>query len=109
MCADGAKTNRIVSCSASDAFSPARAEEIGPLIDLHRPSYHFFGHYDQARVSQTANGVTRQEKLADVNWDRHDRGCALDPNSMGLPRWHSREQQSFEAINAPWFQEQTRT
>jgi hypothetical protein len=88
-------------------FAGSGIDEIGPLIGLHRPSYHFFGHYDQTRVNHVAaNGVTRQVKVADLIWD-HDQGCALEPNSMGLLRWRSRDLQSFEVINAPWFREYT--
>jgi hypothetical protein len=92
----------------NQVFSGSGIDEIGLLIDLYQPNYHFFGHYDLMRLSQTAaNGVTRQEKLVDLIWDRHDRGHALEANSMGLLRWHSREEHSFEVIDAPWFQEYT--
>lgn len=87
-------------------FYGSGIEEIGLLIDLYQPSYHFFGHYDLMRVSQRAdNGVTQLEKLVDLIWDRHDRGHALEAGSMGLLRWHSRADHSFEVIDAPWLRE----
>lgn len=106
---DGSFDVLLTHDSARDQVFPGSGiDEIGLLVDLYRPSYHFFGHYDLMRLSQTAaNGVTQLEKLVDLIWDRHDRGQALEASSMGLLRWHSREQHSFEVIDAPWFREYT--
>ena len=87
-------------------YAGSGIEEIGLLIDLYQPSYHFFGHYDLMRLSQrAANGVTQLEKLVDLIWNRHDRGHALEADSMGLLRWHSRADHTFEVIDAPWLRE----
>ena len=93
--------------SARDQIYPGSGiEKIEALIDLYQPRYHFFGHYDRLVVNQTAaNGVTHLCKLADLIWNRSDRGLALEAGSMGLLRWHSREEHRFEVFDAPWLRE----
>jgi hypothetical protein len=42
-------------------------------------------------------------KLADLHWAYHS--PLREEESMGLLRWHNREQQSFEVLDAPWLKE----
>jgi hypothetical protein len=89
-------------------FEGAGIEEIGLMIALHQPRYHFFGHYNGPLLHTTdANAVTQVYKLADLAWDRRDRGLALEPGSMGILRWKSRKEHSFEVIDAPWYRQYT--
>lgn len=78
--------------------------EIEHILDRDKPAYHFFGHYGgPPQVRMDTNGVTCSAKLADLHWERG--GSALEAGSMGLLRWHDREQHSFEVVNAPWLRE----
>jgi Icc-related predicted phosphoesterase len=78
--------------------------EIAYLLDRDRPPYHFFGHYGgPAQLRTDLNGVTNSIKLADLHWDR--RSTRLEDGSMGLLRWQSRGQHSFEVLDTPWLKE----
>jgi Icc-related predicted phosphoesterase len=81
-------------------------KEIEFVLDMEQPAYHFYGHYGgppQVRVD--TNGVTLSVKLADLHWERG--GTMLEAGSMGLLRWHSRDEHSFEVLDAPWLKEYT--
>lgn len=81
-------------------------EEIGMLLDVAKPAYHFFGHYGGPCLVRTdANGVTVSCKLADLHWDPGDRSKRLEPASMGILRWHSRDDHHLEVLNAPWLRD----
>lgn len=79
-------------------------QEINAALDEDQPAYHFFGHYGgPAQVRTDTNGVTCSVKLADLHWAYHS--PLLEEGSMGLLRWHNREQHSFEVLDAPWMKE----
>lgn len=81
--------------------------EIEHILDRDQPAYHFFGHYGgPPQVRTDTNGVTLSVKLADLHWERG--GSELEAGSMGLLRWHSREEHSFEVLDAPWLREYSR-
>ena len=80
--------------------------EINFILDRDRPAYHFFGHYGgPPQVRTDTNGVTLSVKLADLHWERG--GSTLEAGSMGLLRWHNREQHSFKVLDDPWLKEYT--
>ena len=95
--------------SAKDAiFAGSGMDEIRLILDRYRPSYHFFGHYGgPCRQGIDANGSTTFCKLADLTWDVTDRGKVIEEGSMGLLRWTSAEQHSFEVLDQPWLKEYT--
>jgi Icc-related predicted phosphoesterase len=81
-------------------------KEIEHILDQERPVYHFYGHYGgPPQIRTDANGATLSVKLADLHWERG--GSTLEPGSMGLLRWHNRDEHSFEIVNAPWLKEYT--
>jgi Icc-related predicted phosphoesterase len=81
-------------------------EEIGLILDAYKPAYHFFGHYGgPCQLRTDANGVTFSCKLADLHWDRTDPAKTLEAGSMGMLHWKSREEHSFEVVDAPWLRE----
>jgi hypothetical protein len=81
-------------------------EEIGLVLDAKRPAFHCFGHYGGPCLLRTdANGVTCSCKLADLNWERTDRGQRLAPCSMGILRWQDHDSHSFAVVEAPWLRE----
>lgn len=81
-------------------------EEIGLVLDTCKPCYHFFGHYGGPCTTSTDdNGVTYSCKLADLHWDRSDPGKVLEAGSMGILHWKSRDEHSFEVVDATWLRE----
>jgi calcineurin-like phosphoesterase family protein len=86
----------------------AGLDEIGMLLDQMRPSYHFFGHYGgPCRISTDSNGVTRSCKLADLHWDRSERGARVEACSMGILRWSGADDHDFTVVEEPWLREYT--
>lgn len=80
-------------------------EEIRLMLDTHEPRYHFYGHTEgpfQTRLD--SNGVTTSCRLADLSWQHGTEG-KLPPGAMGILRWHSRDDCSFRAVDAPWLEE----
>ncbi|HEU5380808.1 MAG TPA: hypothetical protein VFV38_35750, partial [Ktedonobacteraceae bacterium] len=77
------------------------------VVKRFRPAYHFFGHYIGDRCLEFCylNRVTTACKLAEPHFNRQDPRRTLLPDSMGLLRWASREQHSFEVVDAPWLSE----
>ncbi len=79
-------------------------KEIEYILGRDKPVYHFFGHYGgPPQVRTDTNGVTLSVKLADLHWERDS--TVLEAGSMGLLRWHDREQHSFEVLDASWLNE----
>lgn len=79
-------------------------QEIGAILDKDQPPYHFFGHYGgPPQVRPDSNGATLSVKLADLHWERG--GTQLEEGSMGLLRWHNREEHTFEVLEHPWLKE----
>lgn len=79
-------------------------KEIEHVLDEKQPMYHFYGHYGgPPQVCPDTNGVTLSVKLADLHWERG--GSILEAGSMGLLRWHDRNQHTFEVLAEPWLQE----
>jgi hypothetical protein len=77
-------------------------EEIRLMLDAHRPRYHFYGHTEgpfQQRLDR--NGVTASCRMADLSWQHGSQGH-LPPGVMGILRWHSRDANTFEVVDAPW-------
>lgn len=82
--------------------------EIEHILDRDKPAYHFFGHYGgPAQVCSDFNRTTLAVKLADLQWEHHGHGPVLDAGSMGLLRWHSPTEHTFEVLKYPWLQEYT--
>lgn len=79
-------------------------KEIEHILDKELPTYHFYGHYGgPPQVRPDTNGVTLTVKLADLHWERG--GSVLEAGSMGLLRWHSHDEHSFEVLEHPWLKE----
>jgi hypothetical protein len=77
-------------------------EEIRLMLDAHKPRYHFYGHTEgpfQVRLDR--NGVTTSCRMADLSWQHGTEG-RLPSGAMGILHWHSRDEITFEAVNAPW-------
>jgi hypothetical protein len=86
----------------------AGLDEIGMLLDQERPAYHFFGHYGgPCRITTDTNGVTLSCKLADLHWDRSDRGGRVEACSMGILRWHDADDHDFIVVDELWLREYT--
>lgn len=78
--------------------------EIEFVLDMEEPAYHFYGHYGgPPQVRTDTNGVTLSVKLADLHWERG--GSILEAGSMGLLRWHTPTEHSFEVLEHPWLKE----
>lgn len=78
--------------------------EIAMVLDEDTPAYHFFGHYGgPTQIRTDTNGVTCSVMLADLQWARHR--SDLEEGSMGLLRWHNREQHTFAVVDEPWLHE----
>lgn len=89
-------------------YANSGIEEIGPVLEQYRPAYHFFGHYGgPCRQEVDARSGTHMCKLADLHWRHKGLSSPLEDNSMGILRWHSRDQHSFEVIKARWWKEYT--
>ncbi len=81
-------------------------EEIRLMLNKYHPIYHFYGHTDEPyRRELDRNGVTTAIRMADLNWDRSVRGAPLAPDVMGMLRWNSRDNHSFEVVDALWLRE----
>ena len=81
-------------------------KEIEYILDMEQPAYHFYGHYGgPPQVSTDTNGVTLSVKLADLHWERG--GSTLEAGSMGLLRWHNRNEHTFEVLTSAWLKEYT--
>jgi Icc-related predicted phosphoesterase len=79
--------------------------QIREALNYYQPTLHFFGHVGGPLYQgQDANGVTSAHKLVDLAW-RRDSGQVLEANSMGILRWHSPEDYSFEMVKADWLNE----
>lgn len=79
-------------------------KEIEYVLDMEEPAYHFYGHYGgPPQVRTDTNGVTLSVKLADLHWARGT--TQLEAGSMGLLRWHNRQEHSFEVLDQPWLKE----
>ena len=77
-------------------------EEIRLVLDAYTPRYHFYGHTEQPFQERLdSNGVTTACRLADLSWQHGTEG-RLPPGAMGILRWQSRDENSFEAVDAPW-------
>lgn len=77
-------------------------EEIRLVLDAHKPRYHFYGHTEgpfQQRLD--SNGITTACRMADLSWQHGTEG-RLPPGAMGMLRWQSRSETTFEAVDAPW-------
>lgn len=84
----------------------AGMEEIRLILDAYKPRYHFYGHTEEPyREQLDSNGVTRSLRLADLNWRDERTPGHLTPAVMGLLRWHSRDDSTFEVVDAPWLDE----
>ncbi len=87
-------------------FPDAGMDEIRLVLDRYQPTYHFFGHYGgPCRQTIDSNGKTIACKLADLEWDRTDRGKVIESGAMGLLRWQNKDEHTFEIIDQPWFKE----
>jgi hypothetical protein len=95
--------------SARDViFAGSGLDEIRLILDRYQPGYHFFGHYGgPCRQGIDANGITYACKLADLDWDHSDRGKAIEAGAMGLLRWSSKNEHTFEVLDQPWLKEYT--
>jgi hypothetical protein len=81
-------------------------KEIREALHLYQPVYHFFGHIGgELHDFVDSNGLTHTYKLADLTWNRHDDQRDLQADSMGILRWKSSTDHSFEVIRAPWLKE----
>ena len=94
---------------ARDAMAPGSgSDDIGWLLQETRPRYHFFGHYGGPCMTRTdRNGATYVCKLADLHWNPSDYGQRLEDGSMGMLRWNSADDHTFEVVGAPWLREYT--
>ncbi len=91
-----------------DAVYPgAGLEEIRLMLDIYTPAYHFYGHTEQPFEQHLdANGITLSCRMADLNWeDNQQRRRLLTPGVMGMLRWQSRDDHSFEVVNDFWLNE----
>ncbi len=85
-------------------------QEIGEALDRYRPTYHFFGHYGgPAQHWLAPHGRTDLYKLADLNWDLADSERPLREGCMGILRWNSPDDHSFEIVRAPWLRDYSRS
>jgi Icc-related predicted phosphoesterase len=81
-------------------------KEIEYILDRDLPAYHFFGHYGgPPQVRPDPNGVTCSVKLADLHWERGS--TLLEAGSMGLVRWQSPAEHTFEVLDYAWLKEYT--
>lgn len=79
-------------------------KEIEYVLDMEQPAYHFYGHYGgPPQVRTDTNSVTLSVKLADLQWERGS--SILEAGSMGLLRWHNRNEHAFEVLEEPWLKE----
>jgi Icc-related predicted phosphoesterase len=79
-------------------------KEIEHILDENQPAYHFYGHYGgPPQVRLDTNGITLTVKLADLQWERGS--SMLEPGSMGLLRWHNRDEHAFEVLEHAWLRE----
>jgi predicted phosphodiesterase len=86
----------------------AGMDEISLLLDQAQPAYHFFGHYGgPCRITTDSTGVTRSCKLADLHWDRSERGVRVEACSMGILRWRGADDHGFIVVEEPWLREYT--
>jgi hypothetical protein len=84
-------------------------EEIRLMLDAYKPRYHFYGHTEEPYREQIdSNGVTHSIRMADLNWRDERTPGRLTPAVMGLLRWRSREDNTFEVMDAPWLDEYNR-
>jgi hypothetical protein len=81
-----------------DAIYPGSGSlEIERALLLHRPQYHFYGHYGGPyRYQLEANGMTHGYKLADLSGESQDCEEVLATGSMGLLHWHHRDWHTFK-------------
>ncbi len=84
--------------------------EVGAALTRYQPAYAFFGHYGGPHLSwvlDARHGQTVVHKLADLNWDKADSAQRLRQGSMGILRWHDRDDSHFAAVDEPWLREHT--
>jgi Icc-related predicted phosphoesterase len=88
-------------------YSESGLHIISEILERQPPCYHFFGHYHGDRCYEFSylNHVTHGCKLAEPHFNMFDPQRTLLPASMGILRWSSRKQHSFEIVNAQWFNE----
>jgi hypothetical protein len=83
-------------------------EEIGLVLDLHRPRYHFHGHTGkpvERRVD--TNGVTTVCKPSDFVWEGVGRNLRMAPGCLAVLTWNGADNHHLEVINARWLREYT--
>ena len=90
-------------------YSNSGIQEIGLALKYYKPVYHFFGHYGgPCRQRTDAASGTQMYKLADLHWNQKGPFSTLEEDSMGILRWHNRDEHSFEVVKASWLKEYTR-
>jgi len=89
-----------------DASEGRGMEEIRLILDACAPRYYFYGHTEEPYQQHLdRNGVTTAIRMADLNWERGARRGLLPPGVIGMLRWHDRDDNSFEVVDAPWLDE----
>jgi predicted phosphodiesterase len=82
-------------------------DEISLILEQYKPSYHFFGHYGGPhKQSIYPKSGTHMHKLADLHWGKAI-SSTLEEGAMGILRWQSRDETSFEIVSAKWMKEYT--
>lgn len=78
-------------------------EAIRQALDTYQPTYHFYGHTEEPYMRELdRNGVTTAIRMADLIWDRTLPGAPIASGAMGMLRWQSRHDHTFEVVDAPW-------
>jgi DNA repair exonuclease SbcCD nuclease subunit len=89
-------------------FPDSGLTEIDDVLASSTPLYHFFGHYGgDCEIKPDVNGQTVACKLGELHWDRRTSGKVLEAGSLGILRWHNREEQRLEIVDEPWLKEYT--
>ncbi len=89
-----------------DAPGGRGMEEIRLILDACAPRYYFYGHTEEPYQQHLdRNGVTTAIRMADLNWEHGARRGLLPPGVIGMLRWHDRDDDRFEVVDAPWLDE----